>query len=147
MKKNQKTIEKWSSVPIIDISPLVTGEGNKEAVALALRKACVEFGFFYIVGHGIDEELQTALEEWSKHFFAQDTLTKMQLRMALGGKAWRGYFPVGNELTSGKPDLKEGIYFGSELSEEDPRVQAGIPLHGANLFPPNLPKFLSLIHI
>jgi len=26
--------------------------------------------------------------------------------MSLGGKAWRGYFQVGEELTSGKIDLK-----------------------------------------
>ena len=35
--------------------------------------------------------------------------------MADGGRAWRGYFPVGNEFTSGKPDRKEGIYFGAEF--------------------------------
>jgi isopenicillin N synthase-like dioxygenase len=55
--------------------------------------------------------------------------------MALAGAAWRGYFPVGNELTSGRPDVKEGIYFGSEHPADHPRVRAGIPLHGANLMP------------
>jgi isopenicillin N synthase-like dioxygenase len=55
--------------------------------------------------------------------------------MKHGGRAWRGYFPVGGELTSGKPDLKEGIYFGTELGTDDVRVQRGVPLHGANLFP------------
>ena len=35
--------------------------------------------------------------------------------MAKGGRAWRGYFPVGGELTSGKPDRKQGLYFGEEL--------------------------------
>ena len=43
--------------------------------------------------------------------------------MELGGPAWRGYFAVGDELTSGKPDQKEGIYFGSELSAGHPKVQ------------------------
>jgi hypothetical protein len=28
---------------------------------------------------------------------------KMKIAMKYGGRAWRGYFPVGNELTSGKP--------------------------------------------
>jgi isopenicillin N synthase-like dioxygenase len=55
--------------------------------------------------------------------------------MALGGRAWRGYFRVGDELTSGKPDQKEGLYFGAELPADDPRVRAGTPLHGPNLFP------------
>ena len=59
----------------------------------------------------------------------------MEIAMARGGRAWRGYFPVGGELTSGKPDRKQGLYFGEELSADDPRVAAGLPLHGANLFP------------
>ncbi len=60
--------------------------------------------------------------------------------MARGGRAWRGYFPVGNELTSGNPDLKEGIYFGAELDTDDPLVRAGTPMHGPNLFP-TIPQF------
>ena len=43
--------------------------------------------------------------------------------MERGGRAWRGYFPVGAELTSGRPDLKEGLYFGAELPADDPRVR------------------------
>jgi isopenicillin N synthase-like dioxygenase len=68
----------------------------------------------------------------------------MQIRMALGGRAWRGYFPVGGELTNGKPDLKEGIYFGSELNQTHPAVQAGVPMFGANLFP-EIPLFRSTV--
>jgi isopenicillin N synthase-like dioxygenase len=59
----------------------------------------------------------------------------MAIAMARGGRAWRGFFPVGGELTSGVPDRKEGIYFGSELAADDPRVIAGLPLHGPNQFP------------
>jgi len=46
---------------------------------------------------------------------------------------------VGGALTSGKPDVKEGIYFGAELSEDHPLVREGTPLHGRNLFPSNMP--------
>jgi isopenicillin N synthase-like dioxygenase len=31
--------------------------------------------------------------------------------------------------------VKEGVYFGIELPAHDPRVAAGLPLHGPNLFP------------
>lgn len=55
--------------------------------------------------------------------------------MKLGGSAWRGWFPVGDELTSGKPDQKEGLYLGQELDESHPRVSARVPLHGRNQFP------------
>jgi hypothetical protein len=44
------------------------------------------------------------------------------------------------ELTSGQPDLKEGLCFGAELGAEDPRVRAGLPLHGRNLFPRQVPE-------
>ena len=45
--------------------------------------------------------------------------------MAHGGRAWRGWFPLGGELTSGIPDRKEGIYFGAELDADDPRGPRG----------------------
>lgn len=128
-------------MPIIDIKPLVEQADGQDVVASQIGRACREFGFFYVSGHGVSEELQQRLEVLSKLFFAQEPSEKLQIRMAMGGKAWRGYFPVGEELTSGKPDLKEGIYFGSELVSNDSRVQAGLPLHGQNLFPANLPAF------
>lgn len=121
-------------IPIIDISSLVAGERSSR-VAQQIQQACCDTGFFYIVGHGVDIRLQQRLEHLSQQFFAQDLDTKMQIRMALGGRAWRGYFPVGGELTSGKPDLKEGIYFGAELDATHPAVQQNLPMHGANLFP------------
>jgi len=88
-----------------------------------------------VSGHGIDEGLQGRLEELSRVFFTQDLETKLKIRMELAGRAWRGYFPVGGELTSGKPDAKEGLYFGAELDADHPRVRADTPMHGPNLFP------------
>jgi isopenicillin N synthase-like dioxygenase len=70
-----------------------------------------------------------------RRFFALDAREKATIAMARGGRAWRGYFAVGDELTSGRPDRKEGLYFGAEL---DARVRA--PLHGANLFPAQVPE-------
>ncbi|MBE9256689.1 isopenicillin N synthase family oxygenase [Dolichospermum sp. LEGE 00246] len=128
-------------VPIIDISALISGDEQQQIVALQINQACQEYGFFYIIGHGVDEDLQLRLEQLSREFFTQDLVTKMEIQMALARKAWRGYFPVGGELTSGKPDLKEGIYFGTELEANHPLVKASTPMHGANLFPSNIPLF------
>jgi isopenicillin N synthase-like dioxygenase len=139
-KSLQIVDEEFSQVPIIDISALISRSDERYFVASQIKQACRECGFFYIVGHGVDEGLQQRLEKLSRQFFAQNLETKMKIRMACGGKAWRGYFPVGGELTSGKPDLKEGIYFGAELGEEHPQVQAGTPMHGSNLFPLNIPQ-------
>jgi isopenicillin N synthase-like dioxygenase len=130
-----------SDIPVIDISALARRTEDRSRVAAQIGQACRDYGFFYAVGHGVDPDLQKRLEEWSREFFARDLETKLSIRMARGGKAWRGYFPVGGELTSGKPDLKEGIYFGAELGPDHPRVKAGTPLHGPNLFPAGMPQF------
>ncbi|MBE9182804.1 isopenicillin N synthase family oxygenase [Oculatella sp. LEGE 06141] len=131
----------FSQIAVIDISALVTGNGDRQTAAAQIRQACQESGFFYVVGHGVDEALQQRLEQLSRQFFAQDLETKLDIGMARGGKAWRGYFPVGGELTSGKPDQKEGLYFGAELSENHPLVKAGVPMHGRNLFPASSPDW------
>ncbi len=125
-----------SLIPLIDVTPLRTMEAAASTVAAQLHQACCEHGFFYLTGHGIDESLQQRLEQLSHQFFAQDLEAKLKIQMARGGKAWRGYFPVGGELTSGQPDWKEGLYFGAQLSNDHP-----LPLHGANLFPDDWPEF------
>ena len=122
-------------LPVVDVSALVERSGDPGAAARAIGAACRRDGFFYAVGHGVPPALQARLQELARRFFALDTEEKLRIRMALGGRAWRGYFPVGDELTSGRPDLKEGLYFGEELPPDDPRVRAGVPLHGPNLFP------------
>ncbi len=76
----------------------------------------------------------------ARDFFALPLEQKLAIAMAHGGRAWRGYFPIEGELTSGRPDRKEGIYFGTELGPDHPRVRAGVPLHGMNLYPA-LPGF------
>lgn len=134
-----------SQIPVIDLQPLIANTQARYAVAAQIRQACCDCGFFYITGHGIDEVLQHRLEELSRQFFAQDLEAKLKIRMSQGGRAWRGYFPVGDELTSGKPDLKEGIYLGAELEDDHPLVQAKVPLHGRNLFPDYPPQFRETI--
>ena len=126
-------------VPIIDVAALVGRPGSLDAVAQQIGAACRAHGFFYIVGHGVDEALCQRLESLSRAFFALPVERKAAVRMALGGRAWRGWFELGGELTSGRPDWKEGLYLGAELPDDDPRVRAGWPLHGHNLFPAELP--------
>jgi isopenicillin N synthase-like dioxygenase len=119
----------------IDVGPLVAGAGDEEPVARAIDRACRDTGFFPIVGHGVDAGLRQQLDANARDFFARSNAEKAEIAMARGGRAWRGWFPVGGELTSGRPDRKEGIYFGAELPTDDARVRAGRPLHGPNLFP------------
>ncbi|RQO51314.1 isopenicillin N synthase family oxygenase [Variovorax sp. KBW07] len=123
------------SLPVIDVAPLVAGTPARDAVAAQIGAACRAHGFFYVTGHGVDAALVQRLEDLSHRFFELPEETKMQWRMALGGRAWRGFFPLGGELTSGRPDWKEGLYLGTELPTSHPLVQAKTPVHGPNLFP------------
>lgn len=125
-----------SALPVLDVGPLVAGDvGAAGPVASAIDRACRDTGFFLIGGHGVDPARLQRLDEAARELFALPEADKQRIAMARGGRAWRGWFPEGGELTSGRPDRKEGLYFGAELGEDDPRVQAGLPLHGPNQFP------------
>ncbi|MFX1680535.1 2-oxoglutarate and iron-dependent oxygenase domain-containing protein [Mitsuaria sp. CC2] len=128
-------------VPVIDISGLhdpasadPASPGGHRA-ALQIGEACRAHGFFYVSHHGVDPALIERLDRLARVFFALPEAQKQRWPMGDGGRAWRGYFSAGGELTSGRPDWKEGLYLGAELPPEDPRVLAGTPLHGANLWP------------
>jgi isopenicillin N synthase-like dioxygenase len=132
------------TLPVINVAPLLSG-GDASAVAREIERACRDLGFFYATGHGISADTLTHIDAASRRFFALPEAEKMKIAMARGGRAWRGYFPVGGELTSGKPDRKQGLYFGEELGADDARVRAGLPLHGANLFPDAVPELGPLV--
>ena len=134
-------------LPVIDVGPLA-GRGPAAAragVADQIQAACRQRGFFYVTGHGVPAGLLDQLADASGEFFALPVADKLEIAMERGGRAWRGYFPVGAELTSGRPDRKEGLYFGAELPADDPRVLAGMPLHGPNLFPRQVPQLRPLV--
>jgi isopenicillin N synthase-like dioxygenase len=133
-----------ASLPVIDIAPLLARQGDRAAVAKQIAAACRAHGFFYISGHGIPDELIQQLEGLSHRFFAWSMAEKMAYRMALSGRAWRGYFPPAGELTSGRPDWKEGLYLGADLPADHILILARTPLHGANLYPA-LPGFQAAI--
>jgi isopenicillin N synthase-like dioxygenase len=125
-------------LPVIDVGALVAArstQADRLAVAHELDAAARRHGFFYARHHGVDAALVERLVSLARQFFAQDEAAKLQIPMSAGGRAWRGYFPLGGELTSNRPDWKEGLYLGSELGPDHPRVREGAILHGPNLWP------------
>jgi isopenicillin N synthase-like dioxygenase len=126
---------------MIDMAPLFGGDDAARAnVAAAIRTACEAHGFFYVTGHRVAPDTVAGLDTAARRFFALPESKKAKIAMAKAGRAWRGFFPVGGELTSGLPDLKEGLYLGTDLPPGDPRVRAGVPMHGANLWPEDVPE-------
>jgi isopenicillin N synthase-like dioxygenase len=120
---------------LIGIGPLLDAS-DATAVAGAIDAACRSLGFFRVTGHGIDPTLLTRMDRLARAFFALDDANKEPYAMSNAGTAWRGWFPVRGELTSGLPDRKEGLYVGLEHPPDHPRVLTGTALHGSNLFPP-----------
>jgi isopenicillin N synthase-like dioxygenase len=110
-----------TTLPIIDL--------NARDAAVQLHQACRDVGFFALVLTNDLDARRQELIALATGFFALPEDVKEQVSMDGGGPAWRGWFPLGGELTSGIPDLKEGYYFGEELAP-DPRA-----MHGANLWP------------
>ena len=130
-----------TAVPVIDLTRIddPDARGRVAEVAGEIDRACRETGFFSVIGHGISSELFDRLDASARAFFALPEGTKAAIAMPVAGRAWRGWFPLGGEVTNGVPDRKEGIYFGEQLNDTDPRVAAGLPLHGRNLFPADVP--------
>ena len=108
-------------LPIVD-------PAERDAAA-TIDRACRDVGFFAVPlpveMRGVRDELIAT----AAAFFALPDDVKARVSMAVGGTAWRGWFPLEGELTSGVPDRKEGYYFGAELPP-DPR-----PMHGPNIWP------------
>jgi isopenicillin N synthase-like dioxygenase len=120
------------------VLPVIDLRGSD--VPARIEAACRSSGFFYVSGHGVPATLRSSLDSSAREFFALPDAEKREIGMARGGRAWRGWFPVGGELTSGEADLKEGLYFGTELPAGHP-----LPLHGPNLFPRQVPELRPLV--
>jgi len=74
-------------LPIIDV-------GSPEAPS-EIDRACRQFGFFAIRGHGVSDDLRESLIRSAKDFFARSSDEKEKVALARGGSAWRGWFPLG----------------------------------------------------
>jgi isopenicillin N synthase-like dioxygenase len=134
----QAVIEESAVLPIIDITELLKIKQSDDIIKLKnnlvinqIGQACRHFGFFYISSSLFNTSLYHELDHNSHMFFdhisAED---KDKIHMRQNGKAWRGYFAVGDEFTSGLADNKEGIYFGKQDETNSSEL-----LHGYNVYP------------
>lgn len=128
-------MQSFDKLPIIDISGLRAGDrAAAQRVGQEIERACREVGFFYIVGHGIAQTVIDRALENALAFFRQPAEEK---RKVAANKTHRGFHALGDALMYGasKPDYKEFFQIGLDLGADDPDVQAGQPLRGANLWP------------
>ncbi|RDW84838.1 hypothetical protein BP6252_02428 [Coleophoma cylindrospora] len=127
-------------VPLVDIAPYIADPSSSAAqkVVEQVRNACMTSGFFSLTGHGVSEDLQNAVFDGAKKFFALPFSEKEKLDKKLSlGASNRGYEVLGGQaLEEGKlPDLKEGFYAGQDIPADDPRTIAGRFYMGPNVWP------------
>jgi isopenicillin N synthase-like dioxygenase len=78
-------------LPIIDLSLFELGDPWRDHLAAQLDWAASEFGCFYVVGHGVDQELVDSALAVSRRFFAQQPVGEQHPLPR--GRAWQGRFP------------------------------------------------------
>ncbi len=78
------------ALPILDLSQLSGSETDRSAFLSQLRYAAREIGFFYLINHGISPELQQAVQDEARSFFALPDEDKQQVAM-IHSPHFRGY--------------------------------------------------------
>lgn len=136
-----------ATLPIVDISGLRSEDpADRAGVAAAIRAACLDKGFMYVVGHGVPEPLRQAVFEQSAAFFSLPEEQKTLVDKSLS-TCNRGYEPLrAQTLEPGAPpDLKESFYVGRDLGPDHPAVIEGKFNHGPNQWPDGLASFRSIM--
>ncbi|KAL6252465.1 hypothetical protein RBB50_000184 [Rhinocladiella similis] len=120
-------------LPVIDIAPyldLGSTPAQRAVTAKAVDNACREYGFFYLVGHGIDENLRQEMLRLGHEFFSLPQAEKEQISIFNSMDRVRGYARLGENVTSGKRDVLEGY----DIYREYPNPSSKM-LRGAQIWP------------
>jgi isopenicillin N synthase-like dioxygenase len=122
------------SVPVLD---WMQASRDPAGFAHELGLTCRQTGFFLLRNHPVPEALIADVFAQSAAFFAQDVTMKEPLSIATNphNRGWAFMGSEGLDDTSGQKDRKEAFNVGFDLSPDDPRVLAGLPFRGVNLWP------------
>lgn len=121
-------------IPLLDWRDYAT---DPEGFSHALGVTCRDPGFFLLSGHGIQTGLLRAVFAQAHSFFALPDAEKEPLSI-MKNPHNRGWAAQGTEAldeTSGQVDRKQAFNIGLDLAADDPRVIAGEPFRGVNVWP------------
>lgn len=140
------TTSNTESLPILDLARLDADAESAAAFRADLRQATHDYGFFYLVGHGVSDRLISQVIGTARDFFNLPEADKMAIEN-LQSPHFRGYTRVGGELTQGRVDWREQIDIGPERAaiEGGPGVPDYLRLEGPNQWPAALPQLQQVI--
>ncbi|BEI80826.1 hypothetical protein CcaverHIS002_0113550 [Cutaneotrichosporon cavernicola] len=134
--------------PVLDLRELDGGEDAAARFRAALLRATHEVGFFYLVGTGVNPDLEARLLTAARAFFALPDKDKLEIEN-VKSPHFRGYTRIGGERTEGKVDWREQIDIWSEDEALSPTQLEGLPPYfrmlGPNLWPSALPELKGVI--
>lgn len=107
-----------TGVPVIDVSEL-----NDPATLAALDAACRDWGFFQVVGHGVDRRVSDGLLAQMRSFFGLDAAQKRSVSRT-AENPW-GFYD--QELTKNTRDWKEIFDYGPPEGAAVPQWPRGRP--------------------
>lgn len=120
-----------SKLPILDVGPYLAGDdGARTELADQLRAACEEVGFYFLINHGISQDLIDTTFEEARRFHALPTETKMLWKQ---DEHYVGYLPPGGirinagggfDNKANKPDAHESFHVNSDFPPDHPFVKA-----------------------
>ena len=133
-------------IPVLDLGPYLAGmPGAELRLAAELRRACETVGFYFIIHHGVPQNLIDNAFAQTARFHAQRLADKMAL---LINDHMIGYLPLGYSTfrssdinRNTKHDLNEALFIRRERSPDDPDVVSGKRWRGLNQWPSGLPGF------
>jgi isopenicillin N synthase-like dioxygenase len=135
-----------TQLPILDLSRLDAGVEASAVFRDELLAATHDIGFFYLVGHGVSDDLQQRVIGTARSFFALPEADKLAIEN-LKSPHFRGYTRVGGELTQGIIDWREQIDIGPELPPRE--LPSNLPsfwrLQGPNQWPTALPELREVV--
>ncbi|KAF2243759.1 Clavaminate synthase-like protein [Trematosphaeria pertusa] len=136
------------SLPMIDISSFLDQSSTleaRQATASSIKTACMDYGFFYLIGHGIPVAKLGQIVSLARAFFALRLEEKNKIKRhdadgPEGGDGARGYQSMGENITLGRRDMHEAVDLYREWDHAEKQEGKGGPgtcktLQGPNLWP------------
>ncbi|MDX3773058.1 2-oxoglutarate and iron-dependent oxygenase domain-containing protein [Chromatiaceae bacterium AAb-1] len=133
-------------LPVLDLTDLHAGGELRSQFLQQLGSAARDVGFFYLTGHGLSAQRQQQVMQLAASFFALPLEQKLSVRMR-HSPHFRGYTALEDELTLGKPDLREQFDIMREEKAQEPAATEPDwwRLYGPNQWPAALPQMKDIL--